>query len=75
MKVSMENFEEKSPALRRAVHPFCSRSLCHNAAILVTPASVRGMGQSEAECLKREGCVYGQPIGDYMVAYYELSPG
>lgn len=42
------------PALTSALHPFCSSSLCHNAAILVTPASVRGMGQSDAECLEQK---------------------
>ena len=42
------------PALSKAVQPFCSRSLCQRAATLVTPASVRGMGQSEAECLIKD---------------------
>ena len=40
------------PVLTSALQPFCSSSLCHNAAILVTPASVRGLGQSDAECLE-----------------------
>ena len=41
------------PALTSALQPFCSSNLCHRAAIFVTPASVRGLGQSEAECLQK----------------------